>query len=60
LKELQSLIGKLAALNWFIAKSGEVYLLFFKAMRKAPCFEWTDECAEAFEKVKHYLINPNA
>jgi ribonuclease HI len=57
LKELQSLIGKLAALNRFIAKFGEICLPFFKAMCKAACFEWTTECADVFEKVKQYLAN---
>jgi hypothetical protein len=55
LKELQSLIGKLATLNRFL--SGEVCLPFFKAMHKATRFEWTTECAEAFKKVKQYLTN---
>jgi hypothetical protein len=31
---------------------------FFKAMRKAAKFEWTEECTNAFEKVKQYLANP--
>jgi hypothetical protein len=35
LKELQSLTGKLATLNIFIAKSDEVCLPFFKAMKKS-------------------------
>jgi hypothetical protein len=49
---------KLTALNRFIAKFGEIYLLFFKVMRKAARFEWTIKCLEAFEKVKQYLVNP--
>ena len=58
LKELQSLTGRLAALNRFIARSGDVCFPFFKAMRKAAKFEWTDECSKAFNKVKEYLANP--
>jgi RNase H-like domain found in reverse transcriptase len=58
LKELQSLTRKLAALNWFIAKSSEVCLPFFKVMRKSTQFEWTVDCAEAFEKINLYLANP--
>jgi RNase H-like domain found in reverse transcriptase len=48
----------LTSLNRFIAKSGEVYLPFFKAMHKEAYFEWTDECVEGFEKVKQYLADP--
>lgn len=38
LKELQTLTGRLAALNRFIAKSGDVCFPFFKAMRKSARF----------------------
>jgi RNase H-like domain found in reverse transcriptase/Reverse transcriptase-like len=48
----------LAALNRFIAKSAEVCFPFFKAIRKDARFEGTNECAEAFEKVKQYLVDP--
>ena len=58
LKKLQTLTGRLAALNRFIAKSGEAYLPFFKAMRKSAKFEWTEECAAAFDKLKEYLTRP--
>jgi hypothetical protein len=56
LKELQSLTGRLTALNRFIARSGDVCFPFFKAMRKSARFEWTEKCA--FEKIKEYLANP--
>src|SRR5664279_3910716 len=58
LKELQTLTGRLAALNRFIARSGDVCFPFFKAMRKSSRFEWTEECDVAFQKVKEYLANP--
>jgi len=58
LKELQSLTGRLAALNRFIARSGDVCFPFFKAMRKSERFKWTEECATAFDKIKAYLANP--
>jgi hypothetical protein len=58
LKELQSLTGRLAALSRFIAKSGDVCLPFFKAMRRTTRFEWTDECNAAFQRVKEYLADP--
>ena len=42
IKEVQSLTGRVAALNRFISKATDKCLPFFKVLRKA--FEWTDEC----------------
>jgi hypothetical protein len=55
-KQLQQLTGRITALNWFISKSIDKCLPFFKILRKA--FEWSSECDEAFGKLKEYLINP--
>ena len=41
-KEVQSLNGKIAALNRFISKATDKCLPFFCTLRKS--FEWTDEC----------------
>ena len=41
-KEVQSLNGKIAALNKFVSKVTDKCLLFFHMLRKS--FEWTDEC----------------
>ena len=42
IKKLQSLNGRVAALNRFVSRATDKCLLFFKVLRKA--FEWTDEC----------------
>ena len=42
IKEVQSLTGRVAALNRFVSKATDKRLPFFKVLRKA--FEWTDEC----------------
>ena len=42
IKEVQSLTGRVAALNRFVSKATDKCLPFFKVLRKA--FEWTDEC----------------
>ena len=42
LKEVQSLTGRVAALNKFVSKSTDKCLLFFRVLKKA--FEWTDDC----------------
>ena len=41
-KEVQSLTGRVAALNRFISQATNRCLPFFKRLRKA--FTWTDEC----------------
>ena len=46
IKEVQSLIGKVATLNRFISKATNKCLLFFKTLKKA--FAWTEECETAF------------
>jgi hypothetical protein len=55
-KQLQRLTGRIAALNRFISRSTNKCLPFFKILRKA--FTWSEECKEAFGKLKEYLTNP--
>jgi hypothetical protein len=55
-KHLQQLTGRITALNWFISRSTDKCLPFFKILRKA--FEWNSDCEEAFGKLKKYLRNP--
>ena len=53
IKEVQSLIGRVATLNRFVSKVTDKCLPFFKILRKA--FEWTEECQKAFQDLKVYL-----
>ena len=55
-KEVQSLNGKIAALNRFVSKAMEKCLPFFRTLRKS--FEWTDKCQTVFENLKSYLSSP--
>jgi hypothetical protein len=55
-KQLQRLTGRIAALNRFISRSTDKCLPFFKILRKA--FMWSEECEEAFGKLKEYLTKP--
>ena len=55
-KEMQSLTGRVVALNRFVSKSMDKCLPFFKTLKKA--FAWTEECETAFQELKHYLSNP--
>ena len=55
-KEVQSLNGKVVALNRFVSKAMDKCLPFFCTLKKS--FEWTDECQQAFEELKAYLSAP--
>ena len=46
-KEVQSLNGKITALNRFVFKATDKSRTFFRTLRKS--FEWTDECQKVFE-----------
>ena len=57
-KEVQQLTRRVAALSRFISKSAERCLPFFKVLRQAKGFFWSDECRQAFEDLKKYLASP--
>ena len=55
-KEVQSLNGKIAALNRFVSRATDKCLPFFHTLKRS--FEWTTECQQAFEELKAYLSFP--
>ena len=55
-KEVQKLIGRIAALNRFVSKVTDKCLPLFKTLKQA--FAWTDECEASFQELKCYLSNP--
>ena len=55
-KAVQSLNGKVAALNRFVSKVTDKCLPFFRVLKKS--FEWTNECQKVFEDLKKYLSSP--
>ena len=55
-KEVQSLNGKVTALNRFVSRAIDKCLPFFHTVKKS--FEWTVECQQAFEDLKAYLFSP--
>ena len=55
-KDVQKLIGRIAALNMFVSKAMDKCLPFFKTLKQV--FAWTDECEAVFQELKHYLSNP--
>ena len=57
-KEVQKLTGIAAALKRFISQSADRCRPFFLLINKWKCFEWTKECATAFQQLKDYLARP--
>ncbi|GJS52426.1 reverse transcriptase domain-containing protein [Tanacetum coccineum] len=62
LKEMQSLSGKLASLNRFLAKSAERALPFFNTLKNITKenkheYRWTSEAEEAFQQMKRLIIS---
>ena len=54
IKEVQSLTGRVAALNKFVSKATDKCLPFFRVLKKA--FKWTDKYQKAFQDLKMYLV----
>ena len=55
IKEVQSLTGRVAALNRFVSRATDKCLPFFKTLKQA--FVLTNECEAAFQELKRYLSN---
>ena len=57
-KEVQQLMGRMAALSRFVSAGGEKGHPYFQCLRRNSRFAWTDECEVAFIKLKEYLATP--
>ena len=57
-KEVQKLTGMIVASNRFISQSTNRCKPFFLLMNKWKGFEWTEECALAFKRLKEYISQP--
>ena len=55
-KEVQVLIGMLAALNRFISKFADCCCPFYQLLKKWKGFQWSEECEKAFQELKEYLV----
>ena len=49
-QEVQSLNGKIAALNRFVSRATDKCLPSFHLLKRS--FEWTNECQQEFENLK--------
>ncbi|XP_070023146.1 uncharacterized protein [Nicotiana sylvestris] len=56
--EVMSLLGRLNYISRFIAQLTTTCEPILKLLKKDVAVEWTEECQEAFEKIKGYLSNP--
>ena len=54
-KEVQKLTGMAAALNQFISQLVDRCKPYLLLMKRWKGFEWTEECALAFQQLKEYL-----
>jgi hypothetical protein len=57
IKDVQKLMGSLAALSRFISWLAERALPFFKLLRKSGPFSWTEEAERAFQELKRHLVS---
>ena len=55
-KEVQELIGMLAALNQFISKFVDRCCPFYQLLKKWKGFQWNKECERFFQDLKEYLM----
>lgn len=53
--EVQSLIGRMAALSRFVLKVTIKCLPFFKVLKGGNKFQWTEKCEEALQELKRHL-----
>jgi hypothetical protein len=58
IKDVQKLTGRMAALNSFILKLGELGLPFFQLLKHQEKFVWTLEADQALAQLKDFLSKP--
>jgi hypothetical protein len=56
-KDVQKLIGRVAAVNRFIPRAAERSLPFFQVLRSSKNFQWSETQKQAFQELKDYLSN---
>jgi hypothetical protein len=57
IKDVQKLMGSLAALSRFISRLAERALPIFRLLRKFGPFSWTEEAERAFQELKQHLVS---
>jgi len=59
IKDVQKLMGCMAALNRFLSKLGERGVPFFRLLKKQEKFIWSQEAVDALEDLKQHLQSPS-
>jgi hypothetical protein len=57
-KDIQKLIGYMAALSRFISRLSDKGLPFFKLLKASEKFVWSEEADNAFAELKRFLTTP--
>ncbi|XP_071928040.1 uncharacterized protein [Coffea arabica] len=57
-KDVKSLLGKINFIGRFIAQLTATCEPLFKLLRKNVPLYWNEECQQAFDKIKDYLLQP--
>ena len=55
-KEIQSFIGKINFLRWFIPNFAEIIKHITEVLKKDREVKWSDQARQSFERIKHALI----
>ena len=58
MKEVQNLIGRVAALSRFISRTTDKCLPFFDSLKGSKRFLWDDKYEQAFRSLNEYLSKP--
>ena len=59
-KEVRSFLGRLNYIARFIANLTSTCEPLFKLLKKNCTERWNDNCQQAFDKIKDYLLNPQS
>ena len=57
-KQIRGFLGRLNYISRFIFLMTATCAPIFKLLRKNQSCEWTEDCQEAFDSIKEYLLNP--
>ena len=57
-KEIREFLGRIQYISKFIAQLPMICEPFFRLLKKEVPIVWNEQCQEAFEKIKNYLMKP--
>nr|XP_027127753.1 uncharacterized protein LOC113743866 [Coffea arabica] len=57
-KDVKSFLGKINFIGRFIAQLTSTSEPLFKLLKRDAPMDWNENCQQAFDKIKNYLLNP--